>query len=142
MQTATIINTPELQTIVTAAAEISKKAGLNYIGTESLLYAIVVNPQLAACKVINDHCNCMNTLKATIYKRMVLNLRKTEDRTTALPFTPAVEGLLALAGFERNEADSIGLVTAMLKAENTAAARILYKFNFTYPSFYQLTSKI
>lgn len=133
--------TAELNTIITAAASISKKAGLNYVGTESLLYAIVANPDLLACKAIAKTGVNVNTLKSTIYKRMVLNLRKTEDLTTDLPFTPAVEGLLALSGFERNEADSIGLISAMLKAENTAAARILYSFKITYPSFYQLTKK-
>lgn len=138
MNPQTLTNT-ELQTIVQIATTISKQAGLNYIGTESLLYAIIDNPELAACKaLINGGVN-VDALKATVYRRMVLNLRKTEDLIKGLPFTPAVEGLLALSGFERNDADSIGLVSAILKAENTAAARVLYSFNITYPSFYQLT---
>jgi ATP-dependent Clp protease ATP-binding subunit ClpA len=139
----TIETTPELSSIITAANTISANAGLNYIGTESVLYAIVINPDLQACKAIQHSGVNMNTLKSTIYKRMVLHLRKRDSlNTTEMPLTPAVEGLLALAGFERTEADSIGLVSAILKAENTAAARILYSFKITYSSFHQLTSKI
>lgn len=138
MNPQTLTN-PEIKTILSGAEVITKQAGLNYIGSESLLYAIIDNPDFAACKaLINGGIN-VDALKATVYRRMVLNLRKTEDLANGLPFTPAVEGLLALSGFERNDADSIGLVSAMLKAENTAAARVLYSFNITYPSFYQST---
>jgi len=137
-----ILINAELQTIIQAATTVSKQAGLNYVGTESLLFAIINNPDLIACKaLVNDGIN-MDALKAAIYERMVLNLRKTEDLTNALPLTPAVEGLLALSSFDRNEADSVGLVSAILKAENTAAARVLYSFKITYPSFYQLTLKL
>lgn len=133
---------PELITITTAAISISKQAGLNYVGTESLLYAIVTSPDLQAYKALVKAGVNMPAIKAKAYSYMTLYNRKTEDLKPALPYTPAVEGIMALSGFERNEADSVGLISAILKAENTPAARVLYSFKITYPLFYQISKTL